>query len=120
MPLMIMFQSSRCNYAQHLRFQRRYLKGGTFDSNRVMTAWNEKLDRALDRGYAGLRGTGNTAWLQKKDWKAFSEYEQLVNDSVVGRSTILSCAYSLNSCGANELLDVVANRCAQCIDICQH
>ena len=85
-----------------------------------MTAWNEKLDRALDRGYAGLRGTGNTAWLQKKDWKAFSEYEQLVNDSVVGRSTILSCAYSLNSCGANELLDVVANRCAQCIDICQH
>ena len=85
-----------------------YLKGGTFDSNRVMTSWNEKLDRALDRGYAGLRGTGNTAWLQKKDWKAFSEYEQLVNDSVAGRSTILLCTYSLNSCGANELLDVVA------------
>ena len=85
-----------------------YLKGGTFDSNRVMTAWNEKLDRALDQGYAGLRGTGNTAWLQKKDWKAFSEYEQLVNDSVAGRLTILLCTYSLNSCGANELLDVVA------------
>jgi C4-dicarboxylate-specific signal transduction histidine kinase len=85
-----------------------YLKGGTFDSSRVMTAWNEKLDRALDRGYAGLRGTGNTAWLQKKDWKAFSEYEQLVNDSVAGRRTILLCTYALNSCGANELLDVVA------------
>ena len=85
-----------------------YLKGGTFDSSRVMTAWNEKLDRALDRGYAGLRGTGNTAWLQKKDWKAFSEYEQLVNDSIAGRLAILLCTYSLNSCGANELLDVVA------------
>ena len=85
-----------------------YLRGGTFDSSRVMTAWNEKLDRALDRGYAGLRGTGNTAWLQKKDWKAFSEYEQLVNDSVAGRRTILLCTYALNSCGANELLDVVA------------
>src|ERR1700746_2528252 len=85
-----------------------YLKGGTFDSNRVMTSWNEKLDRALDRGYAGLRGTGNTAWLQKKNWKAFSEYEQLVNDSVAGRRTILLCTYALNSCGANELLDVVA------------
>jgi C4-dicarboxylate-specific signal transduction histidine kinase len=85
-----------------------YLKGGTFDSSRVMTAWNEKLDRALDQGYAGLRGTGNTAWLQKKDWKAFSEYEQLVNDSVAGRRTILLCTYALNSCGANELLDVVA------------
>ena len=84
-----------------------YLKGGTFDSNRVMTSWNEKLDRALDRGYAGLRGTGNTAWLQKKDWNAFSEYEQLVNDSVGGRLMVLLCTYSLNSCGANELLDVV-------------
>src|SRR5258708_33712318 len=85
-----------------------YLKGGTFDSSRVMTAWNEKLDRELDRGYSGLRGTGNTAWLQKKDWKAFSEYEKLVNDSVGGRLMILLCTYALNSCGANELLDVVA------------
>ncbi len=85
-----------------------YLKGGTFDSSRVMTSWNEKLDQALDRGYTGLRGTGNTAWLQKKDWKAFSEYEQLVNDSVAGRLMVLLCTYSLNSCGANELLDVVA------------
>ena len=84
-----------------------YMKGGTFDSNRVMSAWNEKLDRALDRGYAGLRGTGNTAWLQKKDWKAFSEYEQLVNDSVAGRLAFLLCTYSLDSCGANELLDVM-------------
>ncbi|MGA9257609.1 MAG: MEDS domain-containing protein [Candidatus Sulfotelmatobacter sp.] len=84
-----------------------YMKGGTFDSNRVMSAWNEKLDRALDRGYLGLRGTGNTAWLQKKDWKAFSEYEQLVNDSVAGRLAFLLCTYSLDSCGANELLDVM-------------
>ena len=84
-----------------------YLKGGVFDSKRVMTSWNEKIDRALDRGYAGLRGSGNTAWLQKKDWRAFSEYEQVVNDSVVGRLATLLCTYGLESCGANELLDVV-------------
>jgi signal transduction histidine kinase len=84
-----------------------YLKGGVFDSKRVMTAWNEKLDRALDRGYAGLRGSGNTAWLQKKDWRAFSEYEQVVNDSIIGRLAVLLCTYPLESCGANELLDVV-------------
>jgi C4-dicarboxylate-specific signal transduction histidine kinase len=45
--------------------------------------------------------------LQKKDWNAFSEYEQVVNDSVGGRLMVLLCTYSLNSCGANELLDVV-------------
>jgi signal transduction histidine kinase len=85
-----------------------YLKGGVFDSTRVMTAWNEKIERALDRGYAGLRGSGNTAWLQKKDWKAYSEYEQVVNDRVIGRLAVLLCTYPLQSCGANELLDVVA------------
>lgn len=84
-----------------------YLKGGVFDSTRVMSAWNDKLARGLDRGYAGLRGSGNTAWLQKKDWNAFSEYEQLVNDSVVGRRAMLLCTYSLESCRATELLDVV-------------
>ena len=84
-----------------------YLKGGVFDSTRVVAAWNEKVDRALDYGHAGLRGSGNAAWLQRKDWKAFSEYEQVVNDSVVGRPAFLLCTYSLESCGATELLDVV-------------
>ena len=84
-----------------------YLKGGVFDSTRVIAAWNEKVDRALDCGHVGLRGSGNAAWLQKKDWTAFSEYEQVVNDSVVGRPALLLCTYSLNSCGATELLDVV-------------
>ena len=84
-----------------------YLKGGVFDSTRVIAAWNEKVDRALDCGHVGLRGSGNAARLQKKDWTAFSEYEQVVNDSVVGRPALLLCTYSLNSCGATELLDVV-------------
>ena len=84
-----------------------YLKGGVFDSTRVVAAWNEKVDRALDCGHVGLRGSGNAAWLEKKDWRAFSEYEQVVNDSVVGRPAFLLCTYSLESCGANELLDVV-------------
>ena len=44
--------------------------------------------------------------MQKKNWKAFSEYEKLVNDSVGGRLMILLCTYSPNSCGANGLLDV--------------
>ena len=84
-----------------------YLKGGVFDSTRVIDAWNEKVDRALDRGHVGLRGSGNTAWLQKKDWRAFSEYEQVVNNSVFGRPAFLLCTYPLESCGAAELLDVV-------------
>lgn len=67
---------------------------------------------------AGLEDNEFCVWVVSE---AFSEYEQLVNDSVAGRLAILLCTYSLNSCGANELLDVVAThqfatarRCQSC------
>ena len=50
-----------------------YLQDGTFDLRRVITGWNEKLASASARGYAGVRVTGDTAWLEKKDWKDFCE-----------------------------------------------
>ena len=40
-----------------------YLQDGVFDSDRVLRGWVGKLDGALARGYAGLRVTGNIAWL---------------------------------------------------------
>jgi MEDS: MEthanogen/methylotroph, DcmR Sensory domain len=43
-----------------------YLSGGTFDLKRVTAGWLEKLARASARGYAGVRVTGDTAWLQKR------------------------------------------------------
>ena len=43
-----------------------YLEHGIFDMERVTRAWNDKLNRALDRGYEGMRVSGDTAWLEKK------------------------------------------------------
>ncbi len=53
-----------------------YLQDGIFDLNRVISRWNEKLASASARGYAGVRVTGDTAWLEKRDWKDFCEYER--------------------------------------------
>jgi hypothetical protein len=47
-----------------------YLQDGTFDLKRVTGRWHEKLALASARGYAGVRVTGDTAWLEKKDWIA--------------------------------------------------
>jgi MEDS: MEthanogen/methylotroph, DcmR Sensory domain len=52
-----------------------YLQGGSFDLKRVTAGWHEKLADASARGYAGVRVTGDTAWLAKKGWKDFCEYE---------------------------------------------
>jgi PAS domain S-box-containing protein len=84
-----------------------YLQDGTFDLNRVIGGWNEKLSRASSRGYAGVRVTGDTAWLEKKDWKDFCEYEESLNQAVANQRLAVLCTYPLAACGAAEILDVV-------------
>jgi C4-dicarboxylate-specific signal transduction histidine kinase len=84
-----------------------YLSGGTFDLKRVTAGWLEKLARASARGYAGVRVTGDTAWLQKKDWKHFCEYEEGLNEAVANQRLAVLCTYPLAACGAMEILDVV-------------
>ena len=86
-----------------------YLKGGSFDQQRVLDGWVDKLNGALAAGYAGLRLTGNTFWLEKQDWKSFTDYEAAIND-VIGRYHMLAlCTYSLDKCGAAEVMDVIRN-----------
>jgi PAS domain S-box-containing protein len=84
-----------------------YLHDGTFDLNKVISGWNEKLARASARGYAGVRVTGDTAWLEKKNWKDFCEYEESLNQAIAGQRLAVLCTYPLAACGAAEILDVV-------------
>ena len=84
-----------------------YLQDGTFDLTRVINGWNEKLARASAKGYAGVRVTGDTAWLEKKDWKDFCEYEESLNHSIANQRLAVLCTYPLVACGAAEILDVV-------------
>jgi PAS domain S-box-containing protein len=86
-----------------------YLLGGTFDDNRVLKGWVSKLERALARGYSGLRLTGNTLWLERNHWHAFTEYEAKVND-VIGKYRMLAiCTYCLDKCDGSAVIDVVKN-----------
>src|SRR5712672_2179749 len=84
-----------------------YLQDGTFDLSRVIGGWNEKLARASARGYAGVRVTGDTAWLEKKDWKDFCEYEESLNGAIANQRLAVLCTYPLAACGGGEILDVV-------------
>ena len=84
-----------------------YLQDGKFDLTRVISGWNEKLASASARGYAGVRVTGDTAWLEKKDWKDFCEYEESLNHAVANQRLAVLCTYPLAACGASEILDVV-------------
>jgi len=86
-----------------------YLLGGKFSDDRVLAGWVSKLEQALARGYSGLRLTGNTFWLERNHWRAFTEYEAKVND-VIGKYNMLAiCTYCLDRCDGAAVIDVVRN-----------
>ena len=86
-----------------------YLKGGVFSLQRVLNSWVDKLKQARNKSYECMRITGNTAWLEKKDWRNFTDYEETI-DSVIGKYQMIAiCSYALDKCGAHEIIDVVRN-----------
>jgi PAS domain S-box-containing protein len=86
-----------------------YLMDGRFDADRVLDGWAGKLEKAEARGFDGLRLTGNTFWLEKEHWEAFTHYEAKIN-SVIGKYRMLAiCTYSLDRCDGMAVIDVVKN-----------
>ena len=84
-----------------------FLKGGNFDGKRLTDSWYEKLAGVSARGYPGIRVTGDTTWLTKKDWGHFCDYEDGLNEVIGNRRLAVLCTYPLAGCGAPEILDVV-------------
>jgi C4-dicarboxylate-specific signal transduction histidine kinase len=83
-----------------------YLSRHELDMKRVVSGWNQKLDYALAKGYAGLRLSANTAWLDKKEWRAFIKYEEEVHAFIASRRILALCTYPLIGSAAAEILDV--------------
>lgn len=86
-----------------------YFKSNTIDLPRVINNWIDKLNQAMSSGYDGLRVTGNIAWIEKRDWHGFTEYEKEINDTIGKYNMLAICAYPLDQCGAPEIIDVVSN-----------
>jgi signal transduction histidine kinase len=84
-----------------------FLQGGAFDGKRVTSSWHEKLAQLSARGYPGVRVTGDTRWLTKKDWGHFCDYEDGLNEVIGNRPLAVLCTYPLEGCGAPQILDVV-------------
>ncbi len=86
-----------------------YLKDGACNLQGVLNAWIDKLNQALTKGYDGMRVTGNTAWLEKKDWRNSTDYEEAINNVIGEYQMMVICTYSLDRCGASEVIDVISN-----------
>lgn len=86
-----------------------YTKSGKFNAERVLKAWVAKEKKALKKGFDGLRLTGNTLKLEKRDWKDYTDYKAAINN-IIGKYRMMAiCSYSLDKCGASEVIDAVSN-----------
>ena len=86
-----------------------YLRSGKFNSQQVLDGWVTRLADVRKKGFEGMRLAGNTHWLEGSAWRDFEQYEQAVNDAFGKHRMIAVCSYSLEKCGAVELIDVVAS-----------
>ena len=83
-----------------------YLKGEEFDMQQITGGWHAKLAGALEKGYAGMRVSGNAFWIEGNLWKQFCEYEQELDHSLAGQRMIELCTYPLHGSKAVDLMDV--------------
>jgi C4-dicarboxylate-specific signal transduction histidine kinase len=84
-----------------------FLPSGVFDGKTLTASWYEKLASVSARGYPGMRITGDTTWLSKKEWTHFCDYEDGLNEVIGNQHLAVLCTYPLAGCGAPQILDVV-------------
>jgi C4-dicarboxylate-specific signal transduction histidine kinase len=84
-----------------------FLQGGTFDNKRVADAMYQKLAGISAKGYPGMRVTGDTSWLTKRDWTHYCELEEAINEVIGNQRLAVLCTFPLAACGPFEILDTV-------------
>ncbi len=86
-----------------------YIRTGKTDAQATLRGWVEQEEQALAAGFAGLRLTGNTYWVERSDWDGFVDYEAHVSKTFAGHRIIGLCSYCLGRCQPHDILDVVTN-----------
>lgn len=74
-----------------------YAAGQKLQPNELASGLLQREQSALASGYAGLRTSGNCAWVSEDQWADFLEYEAQVQEIVRGRRMICMCSYCLDT-----------------------
>jgi two-component sensor histidine kinase len=87
-----------------------YRSAGGLHAETVIQGWRDRETAALKRGFAGLRITGNTFWLETPDdFRDFADYEAKLHMALQGRRITCLCSYCINKGSGKDILDVIRN-----------
>ena len=84
-------------------------KQSVFDTESVIDFMLKRLDQGIREGYVGIRVSGDADWLKAGEWRKLSKYEEAVDAVAQTRKMLLLCAYPIDRCGPNEMVEVMRN-----------
>lgn len=70
-------------------------------------SWLVQKDQAIASGYAGLRASGNTSFVDESAWDEFLVCERAATEIFPGQAITVLCGYSFDRCSAKGVVDVV-------------
>jgi hypothetical protein len=92
-----------------------YLKYARLDLNELVRVWLARKDEAVGAGHAGLRISGNASFVARNAWDAFIAYEKAADTAFRGQPIAALCSYLLDTCGPEDVLDVLHCHCCSWI-----
>lgn len=84
-----------------------YTKQATLSPVEKVQSWLLQKEQAIRMGYAGLRASGNTSFLDERAWDEFLIYEQAVDEAFKGQPITGLCSYCFDRCSAKGVVDIV-------------
>jgi hypothetical protein len=84
-----------------------YTKQEALKTDEVVHNWLERKDQALAAGYAGLRISGNTSFLDESTWDEFLQYERTIDDAFKDQPIATLCSYCTQRCPSSDRLEVI-------------
>lgn len=86
-----------------------YVPGDVFDSDAVLDGWIAREKLARERGFDGLRLSGDTIWVERSGWDDFMHYERKVNGAFRNLRLVALCTYCSETCSASDVIDVCSH-----------
>ena len=76
-----------------------------YDLNGVISRFVEKLDKALSRGFNGMRVNGGSEWLLDKE-SDLATFERMVGELIAGQRMIALCNFPLHGIKGDDVFDI--------------
>ena len=98
-----------------------YLSSGVFDPAIVLSNWVSKARHSEQKGFAGIRITGNPFWLHSdKEWVEFGQYEQAVQAAIAKERVIALCTYPMDNCHSKDVVRTIATHSSALLQVGDH